>query len=270
MRPVNLIPENQRRRRSGAGRTGPLAFIVVGALFVALAGVVALIITSNQVSERESELTSLNARNAAVRTRADRLSPFVDFKEVKDQRTETIRTLADARFNWSRVLQELSRVMPRYVVLSTISGSAGKGVNLAKGARDPGEAIKGPSLSLTGCASSQSRVAQMVAALKRIDGVTRVGLEGSGIGGSSSEKGDEQTCPASYAFALVATFDGAPLPIDSSEAVSASSESTAGSEEESSESESNESTSGTGETETTTTSGSTTKTVTTRSVPPKS
>jgi Tfp pilus assembly protein PilN len=274
VRPINLIPEQERRRQGGAGRTGPLAFIVIGALFIALAGVVALVITSNQVSERESELASLKVRTAGAQARADRLSPFADFNEVKEQRTETISELADSRFDWSRVLHELSLVMPRWVILDKISGSAGAGIEGAEAGGDLGASIKGPSLSLTGCAKSQTRVAQFVAALKRIDGVTRVGLNASGIGvaggeGSGGSEGggslEGSSCSGPLQFAVVIAFDGAPLPVDSSEAASSSeSEST----ESSSEGES-ESAGGSEETTETSASGSTTKT-TTESIPPKS
>lgn len=285
MRPINLIPEQERRHQGGAGRTGPLAFIVVGALVFALAGVVALVLTSNQVSERESELASLHGRTAAAQARAERLAPFTSFNDVKEQRTETISELADNRFDWSRVLHELSLVMPRWVILTEISGSSGGGAG--EGSSDSaGQSIKGPSLSVTGCAKSQTRVAQMVAALKRIDGVTRVGLESSvispaegseGTGGSGGESG----C-GGYEFDAVAAFDAAPLPVEATEASaeeSSESESSESSESESSESESTESSSegettstagGAEETTTTNSDGSTTTKVKTESVPPKS
>jgi len=276
VRPVNLIPEGERRRHGGAGRTGPLAFIVVGALVIALAGVMALVVTSDQVSERESELASLKGREVALKARADRLAPFAEFDEVKDQRTETISELADSRFDWSRVLHELSLVMPRWVLLTGISGSAGAGIGGAEGGNALGSSIKGPSLSVAGCARSQTRVAQMIAALRRIDGVTRVGLgssglevngkEGSGSSGSSGGK-----CSAGYAFTAIAAFDGAPLPVDSTEATTpvetSGSESTEG---ESGKSESGSSSSGSEEAGGSSSGGSTgTSSVTTKAVPPK-
>jgi Tfp pilus assembly protein PilN len=264
MRPINLIPEGERRRRQGgAGRTGPLAFVVVGALLLALVGVVALVTTSNKVSDRESELASLTIRTEAAQTRAERLVPFAAFHEVKTQRTATVSELADNRFNWSRTLQELSLVMPRFVVLASISGSSG-GKN----------SIAGPSLEVSGCAKSQTRVAQMVAALKRIDGVTRVGLPASGQPPKGSEAGSgsgETDCPFKVAFVAVAAFDGAPLPADSSGTEAAEAEVAAAAEStESSEGESSGSTEGPEESTETSPDGSTTKTtVQTESVPPK-
>ena len=271
MRPINLIPEHERRRQGGAGRTGPLAFIVIGALLFALAGVIALVITSNQVSEKESEITTLQARAVAAKQRADRLIPFASFNEVKQQRTQTITELADNRFDWSRVLHELSLVMPRWVILTKITGSSGQ---TAEGTSQGGigSTIKGPALTVYGCGKSQTRVAQMVTALKRIDGVTRVGLSksvlrfpsesssGESSGGSEGE-GEGECSAGTYSFNAVAAFDAAPLPVESAEGVAEP----ATSESESSESSESESTE---TTETTSTGGTTT--TTTEAVPPKS
>jgi Tfp pilus assembly protein PilN len=274
MRPINLIPEQERRRQGGAGRTGPLAFIVIGALFIALAGVVILVISSNQVSERESELASLQVRTVAAKQRADRLAPFASFNEVKEQRTETIRELADNRFNWSRVLHELSIVMPRWVILTKVKGSSGK----SSGESAEGgiaSSIKGPSLTVEGCAKNQTRVAQMIAALHRIGGVTRVGLSKSVLrfpaestsetgGGESQSETDCHSAPGLFGFVAVAAFDGAPLPVEATEE---SAEAVA--EPESAESSEGESSSGESPESTETTSSSGTTTTTTESIPPE-
>jgi Tfp pilus assembly protein PilN len=273
VRPVNLIPEGERRRRGGAGRTGPLVFILLGALALALAGVVLLVTTSNQVSERESELTSLQARTVAAQTRADRLAPFAEFNEVKEQRTETISELADNRFDWARVLHELSLVMPRWVILTEIAGSAGAG---SEGGERKGvaQSIEGPAIGVSGCAKSQTRVAQMVAAMKQIDGVTRVGLTQSArvstesSGGGKSSSGGPGCDPGTVAFAAFAAFDAAPLPVEASEASALEAAEPEASESSESGGEA-EGESGTEETSTTNADGSTTK-VTTEAVPPES
>jgi Tfp pilus assembly protein PilN len=276
VRPINLIPEQERRRQGGAGRTGPLAFIVIGALVIALGGVVALVTTSNQISERESELASLKSRTAAAQARADRLAPFTSFDEVKEQRTETISELADNRFDWSRVLHELSLVMPRWVILREVSGSSGKSEGESGGGGSTiGQSIEGPSLSVIGCAKSQARVAQMVAALKQIDGVTRVGL-GSSVKeltqGGEGSGGGSNCNPGAFGFDAVAAFDSAPLPVEATEASAepeATSESESSESTESGEGETANASSGAEETTTTGSDGSTTK-VKTESVPPKS
>ncbi len=62
MRPVNLIPSDQRRGENAPLRTGPLPYVLVGALVLVLVGVTALVLTGNQISEREDEVATAEAR----------------------------------------------------------------------------------------------------------------------------------------------------------------------------------------------------------------
>jgi len=246
VRPVNLIPEEQRRSRAGVSRTGPLAYIVVGALFALLAGVVMLVLTSNQISDRKAEVASLKTAEAAATARAEKLAPYVSFKQVADQRTQTVASLADSRFDWARVIRQLSLILPPHVWLTTLTGSAGGG---GEGGGESAASIAGPSLAMSGCARGQNAVAGLVASLKEIDGVTRVGLENSALastGGAeaASAASREGGCKGAT-FSLVVAFDAAPPSPDSSagseEAAAEAPASSESSEESSSESSSTES-----------------------------
>jgi Tfp pilus assembly protein PilN len=226
VRPIDLTPADERRSHGGS-RTGPLAYIVVGVLVALLAGVIVMIVSSNQISERESELTSLQAKEAAAEARADLLAPYAKFQQVKKQRTTTISELADSRFDWPRILRQFSLVMPKYVVVTKLVGAAGAGIGGGEGESGSGGLagkIKGPSLSIEGCTVNQRRVAAMVAALHQIDGVTRVGLasaseedseSGSGGGGGSA------CMEGSVKFTMAAAFDAAPASPDTGEALAA-------------------------------------------------
>lgn len=215
MRPVNLIPGDQRRE-PGISRTGPLAYIVVGALVALLAGIVVIVLASNQISESEAELTTLNARKAAAETRAERLSPYSKFQQVAQQRTTTVYELADSRFDWPRVLRQLSLVIPKYVVLGKLTGLAGPGAAEGGegGSLDLAAEIKSPSLILEGCALNQKRVAALITALHQIDGVTRVGLgEAKLPEDDSGSQGEAGGCKA-YSFKIAVAFDAAPISPD--------------------------------------------------------
>src|SRR6476469_3201580 len=124
MRPVNLIPAEERRGDAAQSRTGPLAYVLVGVLFALLAGVAALVLTSNQISDRKDELTQLKIESAAAEARAQQLSAYTSFHQVSLQRTSTIASLADSRFDWERVVRELSLVLPSNVWLTELSASA--------------------------------------------------------------------------------------------------------------------------------------------------
>jgi len=239
MRPINLIPPEERRSHGASSRTGPLAYIVVGALALLLLGVVMLVLTSNQISDREGEVASLETQKAAAVARAERLAPYASFQQVSEQRTQTVASLADSRFDWPRVIRELSLILPPKVYLTSLTGSAGGG---GEGASSE---IAGPSLTMLGCTAGQDTVAAFVASLKQIDGVTRVGLKNSTLSESSGTvaTGVPFCSRGSKAqFEIIVAFDLAPPSPDGAEALSAEAPAES-SESEGSEAESSESSS---------------------------
>jgi Tfp pilus assembly protein PilN len=256
MRPVNLIPPEQRRGSQSPLRTGPLPYIVLGALVALLVGVALLVVTGNEISERNSEAVTLKREDKLAQKKAERLASYVQLSQLRQQRTETVSALADSRFDWERVMRELSRVLPSDVWLTTLnasaspeaaSGSSGGESNEASGLRG---AIAGPALEVGGCATGQDGVAGFVNALKEIDGVTRVGVESSALpsesssaeSGEGSEGGgtDCRTRKFIAEFQLVVAFDAAPVPASAeaseTEATEAAPEESSEGSEESSES----------------------------------
>lgn len=239
MRPINLIPEEERRRstRGPAAPGGPLAYLIVGALAIALVGVVMLILTSNTISDRQSEVATLQAEKAAVTAQAEKLTAYASFQAVAEQRTQTIAGLANSRFDWVRVIKELSLTLPSNVFFTSLSGSAGGGEGGTEG-------ITGPSLTIAGCAPGQNAVAGFVASLKEIDGVTRVELKQSQVGeGAEGGATGASSCAVGRKaqFSIIVAFDEAPPSPDSTagieEATTETESSSEGSESESSTTE---------------------------------
>jgi Tfp pilus assembly protein PilN len=210
MRPVNLIPPDQRRGDNAPLRTGPVAYIVVGALALVLLGVTMLVLASNDVAEKKDELVTLRREDAAAKERAEALAPYAQFHLMSQQRIETVTSLADSRFDWPRVMRELALVLPDDVLLSNLTAGAGA----ASGESGEGLGVTGPSLELSGCTVGQDSVARFVTALKDIDGVTRVGLESSTIGEGSSSASSTACEEAGYEnqYEIVVAFDAAPVP----------------------------------------------------------
>jgi Tfp pilus assembly protein PilN len=218
MRPVNLIPREERPGLRRPLRGGPIAYIVVGALLAALFGVTALVLTENQISDRESEIARIQGEVAGAEARAQSLSAYTQFHSVREQRVATVTTLANSRFDWERVMRELALILPGDVWLTSLTASATPGAVPPGGAEVPLRAgIAGPALSLVGCARSQQAVAGFVQALKEIDGVTRVGFQGSSLGGAAgatSGGGASATCQTKSfiaQFQMVVAFDAAPV-----------------------------------------------------------
>jgi Tfp pilus assembly protein PilN len=237
MRPVNLIPTNERRGESAPLRTGPLAYVVVGALVAVLGGVTALVLTNNQIAERQSEVAQLEREDAAAAARAQRLASFTQFQSLHEQRVATVTSLADSRFDWERVMRELSLVLPSNVWLVSLNATAspsatagGSSSSGSSGSSSGGSGLRaaalGPALEISGCASGQEAVAGFVTALKDIDGVTRVGVQssqlaeqsstGASAGGDAGGSGEDcRTRDFIAKFEIVAAFDAAPVPVAS-------------------------------------------------------
>ncbi|HWO16306.1 MAG TPA: PilN domain-containing protein [Solirubrobacterales bacterium] len=235
MRPVNLIPTDERRGENAPLRTGPIAYVVVGALVAVLAGITALVLTGNQIADREAEVARLEREDSAAAARAQRLAAFTQFQTLHAQRVATVTSLADSRFDWERVMRELSLVLPGNVWLvslnataspsATAEGSSSGSSGGSSGASGLRAAAPGPALEISGCASGQEAVAGFVTALKDIDGVTRVGVQSSQLAdesaagasaGDAASSGDDCRTRAFIAkFEIVVAFDAAPVPITS-------------------------------------------------------
>jgi len=233
MRPVNLIPAEDRRGEHAPLRTGALPYILLGALIALLIGITAMVLTGNQIADSKSEVAKLGAEDAAAAAKAERLASYTQFRSMSEQRVATVNSLADSRFDWERVMRELSLVLPSDVWLVGLTATAAPGVTVGGGGGGGGgggnaggmrAAIPGPALELAGCGKGQEAVAGFVTALEDIDGVTRVGVQSSelpekqeggeeGGGGSDGGGGDEcRTRKFIAKFEIVVAFDAAPVP----------------------------------------------------------
>lgn len=212
MRPVNLIPPEERSGDRAPLRAGALSYIVVGAFAAILIAAVALVFTQNQITEREGEIAELEVARDAAQQRAEALAPYAQFASLQQQRELTISGLAASRFDWERVLRELALVIPAEVSLNELEATAAGDASSTTTA-----GVTGPSLTLSGCAANHEVVASFVAALKDIDGVTRVGLNDSIADVSGDAEGASTgvgACNVSQAasFTAVAAFDDVPDP----------------------------------------------------------
>jgi Tfp pilus assembly protein PilN len=197
-------------------RGGPLAYVIVGALAAAVIGVAVLAVTGNQISESKEEIARLESETSTVEARAQALDAYTQFHSVSEQRAATITSLADSRFDWQRVMHELALVLPSDVWLTNLTGTASSSVSVdGAGGIALRSTIPGPALEITGCASGQSSVARFIQALKEIDGVTRVGVQGSSLSGTGSSSGSgSTTCESDSSvaqFQIVVAFDAAPV-----------------------------------------------------------
>jgi Tfp pilus assembly protein PilN len=231
VRPVNLIPPEDRRGEQAPLRTGPLPYVLLGALVALLLGVTAIVVTSNQISESKNEVARLEGEDAAAAAKAQQLASYTQFRTTSEQRVETVSSLADSRFDWERVMRELSLVLPHDVWLVGLTATAAPSVGVQGGGSGGSSmrgAIPGPALELSGCARGQEAVAGFVTALKDVDGVTRVGVQSSELAEEGKAGGSESGGPSSAGdecrtrkfiakFEIVVAFDAAPVAESSTE-----------------------------------------------------
>jgi Tfp pilus assembly protein PilN len=186
MRAVNLIPvEDRRGLRGGGSGSGVASYIVLGVLAAVVLMSAAYTLTNRSLSERRGELQSVQAQVEDAQSQVQRYSSYTGFTALRQKRTETVRSLASSRFDWSHALHELARTMPANAWLTSLKGTVTPGISIDGGGTDPLRgSLPNPALEVVGCTTSQADVAKVISSLRRVDGVERVSL-------SSSEKLDQ-------------------------------------------------------------------------------
>lgn len=247
MRAVNLIPAEHRGGASvGIGRSEGAAYAVL----VLVAGIALLAFlyghADKQISDRRSQAATLTVQAQRAQAEASQLAPYTNFVAMREQRVKAVEDLVDSRFDWAHVFHEFGRVLPTSVSITSLTGaiSGASGGSSAPAASAPASSSPTPASStaagpsaaggsgasaaspvtsatppgsvpvfnLTGCATSQPAVAQMLTRLRLIDGVANVTLQNSTKPAGGSAAGGAGNCAGGVpSFAAVVTFD--PLPV---------------------------------------------------------
>ena len=186
MRAVNLIPaEDRRGLRGGGSGSGVTSYIVLGVLAAIVLMSAAYTLTNRSLSDHRAQLESVQAQVQDAQAQVQRYSSYTGFTALRQKRTETVRSLAASRFDWSHALHEVARTVPSNAWLTSLKGTVTPGVSIDGGGTDPLRAsLPNPALEVVGCTTSQADVAKVISSLRRVDGVERVSL-------SSSEKLEE-------------------------------------------------------------------------------
>jgi Tfp pilus assembly protein PilN len=183
MKAVNLIPADAKRgSRGGASASKGLpTYIFLGVLAIAVGLVTLYVLASNDISQRQAKVTTLQAEIAQVQARSGSLSHYAQFSQMTQSRIGSVRQLATSRFDWHSTLTQIAQVIPKNTSLATLTGTAASSDPTAAGAAAPTStgASAGTSIGLTGCTKSQPDVAKLMSRLRLIDGVASVTLTSS-------------------------------------------------------------------------------------------
>jgi Tfp pilus assembly protein PilN len=235
VRPVNLIPPDQRKgasRAIGAGTAPVGIYAFFGALGVALLCVVALVLTSNQINSKTDKLSKIQTESQGAKQVADALRPYGEFAQLQQARKLEISTLVKTRFDWEGALRQLSRALPNNVWLLNLSGTLSPEITVEDAGGGGGgvatvrQKANAPAFSITGCTYSQHAVARMLTRMQNLDDVTDVQLGKSERKDDTGQSGgtaaaapaaataqDAQDCAGSSRitkFDMLIVFGGAP------------------------------------------------------------
>jgi Tfp pilus assembly protein PilN len=214
MRAVNLLPESSRPHRPTGKLTGS-AYAVVGALAVVLVMAVAYVFTTNDIGDKQSKIAAAKAEAAEARQRAGSFTHFSDFAKIKDARLASVRDLATVRFDWERLMREVSHVIPSDIWLLDMSAATVPQDSSGGEAPDASAAPAGPSLNLSGCAKGQPAVADLMVRLRKLHRAESVDLAESvseaapGAAGAATDSAASSSggCPGGrYRFAVTVSF----------------------------------------------------------------
>jgi Tfp pilus assembly protein PilN len=201
VRAVNLIPADERRRNRGlrSDVSGPTVALL-GALVLALVAVLTLVMTGNAIHSRKDELAQIEAQTRATQQQAQALKPYADVAALRERSLSTIRSLAAQRFDWARVLADLSRRVPADVDLDNFDGKIAE-----PDASAPAGTPIPSTVTLNGCTTSHTAVARMMDSMRQVRGVTDVAF-GSSQRSDDGSGGAGAGCPRSDQFVLTLTL----------------------------------------------------------------
>jgi hypothetical protein len=208
MRPVNLIPQEQRRRVREES-TGKGAYAALAVLGMLLALVVAYVLTSNQVTERKNETAAVSAEADRLEAKAAKQANYTDFSEIAATRLVAVAGVAESRFDWERLMREVSLLMPQGSWLQTTEASVSgdpTATTTTPTATDPLAAPASPAATFVGCTPRQSDVAGMMVRLRQMHRVADVELNES-TRELVSEPATVDNCGSYYKFDLTVTFN---------------------------------------------------------------
>ena len=162
------------------------------------------------MNDNKSKAAEARQEADAAEARTKQLGSFTDFASIKDQRLAAVTAAAQTRFDWERLMRELSRVMPNGSWVSTTTASVtGEGVGAAATATADPAAVAMPKANLVGCTPRQSEVARMMVRLEQMYRVTDVTLNESTQESGSSDT-TLQNCGRLYKFDITVSFSPVP------------------------------------------------------------
>jgi hypothetical protein len=137
------------------------------------------------------------------------MESFTNFSSIKDQRLAAVVAAAQTRFDWERLMREVSRVMPAGSWLqstdASVTGATADAANPAAAQpADPNVPVT-PTATFVGCTPKQSEVAKILVRMRAMHRVTNVNLDES-VREQGAQEVSLDSCGPLYKFAVTVSF----------------------------------------------------------------
>jgi Tfp pilus assembly protein PilN len=176
MRAINLLPARYQPARASGERPG-IGYAAVAGLAMLLLMVLAYVLTNNGINDAKEKTAQAQAEQQVAQAKIGELQPFGDFATLKQSREQAVRGVAEARFDYERLMREVALVLPHNTYLTQFSGGAGGATNTT--ATSATTSAGGPTVTVSGCAPSHPGVATAIVRLRKLHNIDDVDLKSS-------------------------------------------------------------------------------------------
>ncbi|MDQ8043541.1 MAG: hypothetical protein AAGC46_04885 [Solirubrobacteraceae bacterium] len=206
MRAINLVPADARQSGFSGGKSGGAAYGLLGLLVVILLGTVVFAKSKGAEATANKDLATVQQSAAAYDQVATQYSSFQSAAADAQQRIATVKSLANARFDWAGSLRDLARLVPPTVRISQLDASVSSTASAGGGGGSQFRGqIESPAITMAGCTLTQSTAADLVVRLQAMRRVTNVTLESSKLADSHGTGVTDGSCQ-DYQFQIDVFF----------------------------------------------------------------
>jgi Tfp pilus assembly protein PilN len=164
------------------------------------------VVTNNNIKDAQNKTAEAQAEQQVAQARIGQLQAYGDFATLKASREQAVAGVANARFDYERLMREMALVLPHDTYLTAFSASPGGGTAVGTG----GTTVTGPSVAVTGCAPSHPGVATAIVRLRQLHSVQSVDLASSTKAGTSGSGSAASACQVTWVATLVFSPETAP------------------------------------------------------------
>jgi Tfp pilus assembly protein PilN len=201
VRPINLLPTRFQPARASGERPG-IGYAAIAILAVLLLMVVGYVVTNNGINDAHEKTAQAQAEQQVAQAKIGQLQAYGDFATLRTTREAAVKGVAEARFDYERLMREIALVLPHNTYLTQFSSGAGGAGGTQTTAATTSS---GPTISVTGCAPSHPGVATALVRMRKLHNVESVDLQSSTKAAQNAQAAGGATCPVQWTATLAFT-----------------------------------------------------------------